>query len=46
MYQSYSTCILDVLTHRIIQQSDKDVPPKDDHLLVATLQELVGGSIQ
>jgi len=44
MYKSYS--IPDVLTHRIIQKADKDVLPEDDHLLIATHQGLVGGSIQ
>jgi len=44
MYQSYSK--LNVLTHRIIQKADKDVLPEDDHLLIATHQGLVDGSMQ
>jgi hypothetical protein len=44
MYQSYS--LLDVLTYRIIQKADEDVPSEDDHLLVAAHQGLVVGSVQ
>jgi hypothetical protein len=34
------------MTHRIILQADKNIPPEDYHLLVATYQGLIDGSIQ